>query len=183
MKISATFSIFPPKIIIPPREIACTSLRVKQSPRDHIKSLGGHTLSSARYSHQSPCSHAEITNLVELSTFFYFPTKNYKSGGKFPYVIIFPPKICYSSPRHCLYLSEVKQPWGGTFKPLGGQSLSSARLSIPPRVILSITILEFPANSGGFPRRDVTFLPRNKGILIFPKIDSFLGLMRCFAEV
>ena len=84
--------------------------------------------------HGNVCSQVETTNLVEISRVFFLCRQKF---------VIPPHNIAYTMPR-------VKQPWGRTLKPRVGQSLSSAWLSIPPRVILSITILEFPTNLGGF---------------------------------
>ena len=154
---SIIFCIFPPKINIPPRDIACTSTRVKKPRVGSFKPRGGQAILQrgiATNHHGNVC----------------ISSRNNKSSGNFHFCLlsrqkfVIPPgDIACTSPR-------VKKTLGRYFKRQGGQSLSLARLSIPPKVILTITILDFPANSGGFPQRDFTFLSRNKVILIFPKI-------------
>ena len=154
-----------PQIIILPQDIACTSPRVKKPLGDSFKPWGDQSIPRrgiATSHHGNVCSQAEITNLVEISTLFYFPAKN---------VLFLPDTL------------PVVLPSGRYFEASGWPGYSSVRLSILPRVILSITILEFPANSGGFPQRDFTFLQRNKGISTFPKMYSFLDFARCFAKV
>ena len=104
MKIPILFCIFPPKIIIPRRDIECTSSRVQQPWGDHIKSRGGQGIplrGIATNHHCNVCSQAETTNVVEIST------KKILSRQTF---VIPHCDIAYTTPR-------VQQPRGGTLKP------------------------------------------------------------------
>ena len=60
------FCIFRPKIIIPHQDIACTSPRVQQPRRNHIKPRDGQGFplrGLATNHHGNVCRQTEITNL------------------------------------------------------------------------------------------------------------------------